>query len=1097
MKQNRLQPSGFFVLRSPLLPFDDLVDFSAGLQAPQATDPEQLVRALQADQRILADRLLEIFGRPEVKEALFIASPSLLDRVEVFRRDADSKRGRKVARGLVSYLARMASRPTPFGLFAGTSVGTIGRDPRIEFVPRRAYRRHSRLDMGFLCTLSQALQRDPTVRPRLRYFPNNSLYRLADRFHFAEWRMDDSTRLYHLVSAEAMDYLSATLARADQGATPGELAEALAAADREVSLQEALEYIDSLIDSQVLVSELEPRITGPEPVKDLIMRLSNIPTAQAPAETLSAVTSQLDSIDSAGIGVAPAGYQELFARLETLSIEVDRSNLLQVDLFKPLEHGNINATVVDEVQRAIHLLARLSGGEKDRLQEFAEAFRDRYGEREVALFEVLDEELGLGFEASHALGTDYAPLLKGLALREASAEPRVLWHHHHAHMLRRVSELTREGLLEWHLDSEDIKMLEADEPLPLPYALAALLRIASPSPDALAKGDFQVLLESVWGPSGAGLMGRFCHGDAELDRFVRHHLSLERAHQPHAAFAEIVHQPEGRIGNVLLRPLLSDFEIPFLGASGAPPERQIPITDLWVRVRDGRITLHSKRLQREIIPRLTSAHNFQTRSLGTYRFLCMLQAQGTANALRWQWGPLEGAPFLPRVVKGKAVLALARWTVYNNEIKDLAKLHGSRLYAHLQEWRARRRLPRRVVLSELDQELPLDLDNILCVETLVSLINRRPVAKLTELFPAADQMWMRGPEGHFAHQLLIPYVRDRTPLPPDETAPDSRSFERSIKVSADNTTTQRSFAPGSSWLSAKLYTGSATSDRVLTSLVRPLLERIRERALVDRWFFVRYADPGWHLRLRFHGRAADLRGQVLPHLRELADQWIGSGAVWRMQLDTYERELERYGGPEGIELVEQIFHADSEAVLDIVEHYPGDEGAEARWQLALRGIDTLLSDVGLGLEKKAELTNRLAMSLAREFWKGSAYRHELGTKFRRHRRAIEAVLHPGTDRAGRLAPGLEAIARRSRAIAPLAEALRQRRRRGLLTASLPAIVSSIAHMHVNRVLRSSQRAQEAILYFLLARHYDSVMARSGATDGEATKGHRERDGMFR
>src|SRR5262249_32256171 len=149
---------------------------------------------------------------------------------------------------------------------------------------------------------------------------------------------------------------------------------------------------------------------------------------------------------------------------------------------------------------------------------------------------------------------------------------------------------------------------------------------------ALSEGDFQVLLQGVSGPSGARLLGRFCHADPELCKFVEQHVRAEEALEPDARFAEVVHLPEGRLGNILARPILRAYEIPYLGAASVPAERQIPVTDLRVSVVDGQIVLRSGRLGKRVIPRLTSAHNFHL-SQGIYRFLCALQSQGAAGEL--------------------------------------------------------------------------------------------------------------------------------------------------------------------------------------------------------------------------------------------------------------------------------------------------------------------------------------------------------------------------------------------------------------------------------------------------------------------------------
>ena len=163
-----------------------------------------------------------------------------------------------------------------------------------------------------------------------------------------------------------------------------------------------------------------------------------------------------------------------------------------------------------------------------------------------------------------------------------------------------------------------------------------------------------MLLHDVGGPSGANLLGRFCHGDPDLHANVAEHLREEEALDPDALFAEVVHLPEGRLGNVLLRPLLRRGEIPYLGRSGSPADQQIPVTDLTLRLVDDRFVLRSRRLGRRIVPRLTTAHNFRGRALNIYRLLGLLQSEGRLPGCTWDWGALAALPFLPRVTCGTA-----------------------------------------------------------------------------------------------------------------------------------------------------------------------------------------------------------------------------------------------------------------------------------------------------------------------------------------------------------------------------------------------------------------------------------------------------------
>jgi lantibiotic biosynthesis protein len=135
--QNDLVASGFFAFRTPLLPFDELVAWGDGLQATSALhDPARLEMAFAADRGRLCDRLRTLFARTEVREALFVASPGLEEQLDRWSRDAESETGRKIERSLARYFLRMAGRATPFGLFAGCSVGEMGDTTRLIVAER-------------------------------------------------------------------------------------------------------------------------------------------------------------------------------------------------------------------------------------------------------------------------------------------------------------------------------------------------------------------------------------------------------------------------------------------------------------------------------------------------------------------------------------------------------------------------------------------------------------------------------------------------------------------------------------------------------------------------------------------------------------------------------------------------------------------------------------------------------------------------------------------------------------------------------------------------------------------------------------------------
>ena len=1100
-----LQRPPHFTFRTPLLPFEVFARWADDCRWPALdADDSTWQEAVEAARPALCAHLADILRQPHVRDALFLASPGLHEQLDDWLQRPDTARARKVEWALTRYVARMAGRCTPFGLFSGISVGRVTPQSQLAVGATADYRRHTRLDNDYLFALTDWLSRDRAVRDHLSWRPNSSIFRSGQRLRYVEARLDGKRRSHHLVKIDPDEYLDATLARAAAGATARSLAQALVADDPEIAEDEASDFIDELIDCQLLVSRLTPAVTGREPIHGIIGELESVPEApmgERSAGVLAAVRDALTQLDHSGLGAPTDHYRAIAQLLEPLSVEIDLARLFQVDMVKPAPDATLGERVLAEIERGVSLLHRLAETpENDPLRDFRDAFSRRYETREVPLQEALDEDSGIGFIAGGDIAADPSPLLRDLVFPGARTPAvartgNVAWYRFLARRLhghRRPAD----GPLE--LSDRDFEQHGTAEPLPLPDALSAMATLAARSPEALAAGDFQLRLMGAHGPSGARITGRFCHASPAVEQTVRAHLQAEEALRPEAVFAEIVHLPEGRIGNIMCRPVLRAHEIPFLGLSGAPREQQIALDDLYVSVVSQRIVLRSRRLGREVIPRLSTAHNLRL-GVGVYRFLGYLQSQGLAS-LGWSWGPLADMPYLPRVKSGRLVLERARWSLdaaalrpLVNAIRSSAKqplnVQRARVFRALQQLRATWELPRWVVLEDGDNELPVDLDNPLSCDSLGQLLKNRDRVVLRELFPAREDLACSGPEGRYAVELVVPYVASHA-----RRQSPGRPLPGPV---------QRSFAPGSEWLYSKIYAGVGSLDRVLDEAIAPLCQTVTDQGIAHQWFFIRYADSEDHVRVRWRGQPERLTGELLPALHQALAPLLRDRVVWSLQLGTYEREVERYGGADGIELAEQLFHADSDAVLELLPYFAGDDAADLRWQMALLGSDALLDDLGFDLEQKLALLTRMRDSFGHEFNANASFYKRIGANYRPQAKSLMQLLQwpfrtIAEQPAAAAAPvaadegdedALEeeedimaacarALARRSRRMQPIARQLRELEDAGRLDQPLPDLASSYLHMYINRILRSAQRAQELVLYDYLRRLYGSLRARA-------------------
>ncbi|MCT7368511.1 lantibiotic dehydratase [Mycolicibacterium llatzerense] len=1001
-------------MRSPLLPLEEL----------------ERLRADPAYWQTLA-------ARSDVREALHLASPGLM------RRLAEGNPDHRVAASVTSYLIRMCTRATPFGLFAGCAFGSLSETTALLVDGPDGTTRHSRPDTEVLAALVERLLADPSTRSAMLVEPNSSRYHAAGAMRLIESRVRQGRRTHHLVVIEDDEPLRVALDAASGGCVVAKVVEAVQA-HTGVEPDEAREYVDALIEAKVLTPMAEPAVTGTEPLEHVLSSLS-APDLAASSESLRRVSDELARLDAAGVGNPPATYGLVAETLLNLTGGDDDAHLVQVDLHRAGAGLTLGSDDVALLTEAVDLLHRLSQGFEDpALARFKAEFAARYEDREVPVMEALDEEMGIGYDRSTHPAADESPLLAGLDF--GGVEGNSTFTARDATLLDLVIRARDRDADRLELDSDTVARLATGTTLPLPDALAVFATML----------DDGIEIQAVTGPSGAELLGRFCHGDPRLHDAVRAHLRAEESHAPGVVFAELVHLPEGRIGNILARPVLRDYELVLLGRSGAPADHQLSVDELTLRLDGERLILYSPRLNAEVRPRLTTAHNPAWRGFGVYRFLAALQRAGVAGGLAWDWGALAGAPTLPRVTAGRLVLARARWRLSAAELTMVTGPEAAQGWTTLVHNRG---LPRELLITDGDNRLYIDTASPVLVAAAAKVLRGRAVAVVEEVL--LDGV-ATGPQGHFAQEIIVPFTRRTEPAP-------AQQHWRRPQV-------QRTFVPGGQWLYFKVYTGTASADRILTDAAGPVIDELRSNNVIDHWFFLRYADPEHHLRIRLHGDPAALNGRALPTLTDALAAYLDDGTARKVVLDTYDREIERYGGDYGIEFAERIHAVDSDAVLKVLSLIDGEDAADARWKLCLYATDRLLADAGLDLRQRRAWAKDSAAGYRAEYPGAHNLDSGIGARWRTERADLTELLDDTTDHP--YEPARQAFRQRSEQLAPLLAELADRDRRGLLTQDFAHLLRSFSHLNAIRLLRSAARTHELVLLSFLDRHYAGVIART-------------------
>ncbi len=1058
MPNNTVEHQNFFLLRTPRMPI-----------------VEQLSQSINRQETIA---LLHSWIRNEsVMEALYLASPSLHTRVKQYKKrlftkeksDSPSytKQNNKIESAILKYMIRMSSRPTPFGLFSGVSLGAISRESHFVSNDILSDKRKTRLDIFFLSALRNHLLDQDIACSNLIYYPNSSHYFLGDNCRYIESYQSNEKIQYRLSAIEAEDYFRLLMHKARNGLNFIQLRNCLLLNYETLSEIDAVDYLKSLIQENILQARLPLPLTGASPDQSFVDSLRAIKQTTV-ADKLSTVIHLLDTLDDQKKPYVTE-YQKIYNDLKTLPIKVEENKLFQTDIYRSFDTCELEDKTANATIKILSLLNQLSEKGTGIFTNFIKKFNERYEGQFVSLEKVLDDESGISI--SHETGYE-APLIAGLKLTNNSTSSADKENETplNKHFIKLMSLPENRHKTTLKVTSKALLKSVKSRNIPdLPVSFAAILSLYQDKDN-----QSLIKLNGCYGNSAANLIGRFCHLDKKLQQYVIDHLEKEQSISPDIIFAEIVHMPEGRPGNVIARPHLRQYEIVFLADSSLNSEYQIPINDLYIWVEDYKVKLWSKRLRKQIMPRLSSAHNYSARSLSAYKFLCMIPHQYSSAPNFSPPSAVTEHSFVPRLMIDNVILSEKTWRIPRSEISSLLKKNQ----LELDKWSQLKKkyaLDDNVIFSVSDNVLQLNLTNPMMIEVLLAESKGYSTIELKEALNAQYTTPVKSKDQKsFANELILPVLNHvKSPY---------QQYAANPNVSISNANIKRRFSPGSSWLSIKVYAGNNAVDALLDETLLPFIEQ--QHNLYEKWFFIRYGDPDWHLRLRFHGEPSLLYGKLLPKLNSLVEDKIECNEIQKLEVFTYDREVERYGGADIMAQVESLFMADSIFVSKIITlQRSGDPTLTYRATLLF--TDLLLSAFNYSKDDKLTIVSQFRKAYGDEFNESSELRKQLGTKYKEistqlqqdftqiqtNYKDINEHLTTLDEDTRMLLSNLNEYALSTTPV--IKDINHQMMSSANITSSKNSLIGSILHMHNNRMFNAYGREHEFVIYDILRRYYYS------------------------
>ena len=1048
------QPFEPIIFRMPLLPIESYRELSTpcggasgrGGSAPLHND---------AVARILAEK-------SEAALAILIASPSLYTAWK-----AASKRGeldRRVRGKLLRYLIRMSTRATPYGMFAGVALASLSgqTDITVKYPPRK----HIRPDMGWLTRLIEGVESSLESYEGIRLVTNPAARIRAGRLVLCDHVPRKEGLPPAEISLRATPLIQHTMKLTRYPVEAEELMVALRQW-RGATEEKVNKLVRNLCEQGFLLTDIHPGLS-PDCSREMLTRLAQVAPTDGRTRLLS------DTLHDCGIWEALSPEESIprYMELYNKAKKADPSSKdppFQIDMTWPSSPSNLGHKLAEEVARAATILLEMSPFPHGppSVISYRNAFLARYNDgQEVPLLELLDPEVGLGpsrlLPPSNSSPTSVATSRSNLLLEVAS---------HHMRTGDRLFELQDDALNALRTCSVTAENV--------PRSLDVLCQVSADSLSALNRGEFQVIINQNAGVQGAGRsFGRFAYLFDELGRDALRRLAdSEDSLTPGTITATLVYPPRrSRSANVTLLPTIRRHEIHFGCPRPSPGITIIPLSELLVGVRDGRFYLRWAANGQEV--RVAGGHMLNLHQAPELcKFLLEISQDGIVQFSPFGWGPAEGLSYLPRVQCGRSVLRPAEWKITGDARRHMSSPSMDQSRRALHSWRETWNVPRHVFLCQADNRLLLDLDSADQAEELLKEVSAGHSSArviLQESIIDPSQQWLAAGRGHYLAEFAFPLVL-RKPVPHPQSHPPTPASLISVRTpdaytgSPTRESSTRStgdipeiLMPGSECLFLKLYCGRNLQNDILSG---PLLE-LYERVIAPagrryHFFFLRYTDPEHHLRVRFLGPPEDILSTLLPIVLPWATKLARDGLVRHFSIDTYKREIARYGGAEGLLLAERFFCIDSASILGYMQALKSPDISLALEDLAVVTTDAMLAALGLAVGE------RLAWLHSYVKWNP-----EYGDDYRKRKIGLRELLAHNYRKvlSAQLTPFLDVFDSISTALSGVGDKLRSLEQSGKLGRSLQDFYAAFCHLHCNRLLGIDADAERRVLSMLLRTH---------------------------
>lgn len=954
-------------------------------------------------------------------EALYAINASLHQTIKSYAEGkiTDSKKKKKIEQTIYKYWSRACYRATPLGMFSKTSeveVNLAANNKNQIFI-RGDVAYHLELDAELILAIIQSIKADTQIRNTLLYKINNSISKAKDgHYYYYHFNTDNIKQVnYELIKFQYSEINEEIINVCTGNKSLLEIAQHLANRNSEYSPQEYITYLNDWIDSGILISNIDHCYISKNSIHKLKKELDRIEKSDQSIrwiDWLTDIHSELSTYNGKGLEKKNTKISQLLQR--KIETHVDVKSHFHLDTSTVNEGENtiaISSNLISELEEVRFFLCTHFPNPIQRINDFKKEFEKRYGENPVQLVQVMNPVDGIGYTKKNE----------------------------DINSIEELSDIQIQGKRDGTTHLSPIEIALSKKIITDPTSPLNLEEIVASSGDfpfhsTLAfitiNDEKSVYLREFNEVSACKYLNRFSSFHSNLESVLKNidKTEEEKYLEADKILAEYIHIQEIGMANLLKFEHGKSFQSSSI--YDADGKNNIRLNDIYIKLSNGRFTIYSKSMEKEIVFTFTNSLNASYSPMNLYNFLFDLQSQENNFDLSFSWGKLVTLYHrFPRVVYKNIILMPRIWIVDEIECKTLGDLA---------KWKKMNKVPNQIFLSrDLHSDEQLFIDFSLDVANEIFLTELKTARKLIikEILGDKNCKTLIYNNDYYHHELMLPLSGDKIIY----QQVGKFSFFEKIKAN---------FQIGDEWIFFKVYCTNSQAESFLSNDLIKIIEDKNFAVNIDYWFFVRYYDTGNHIRLRFHLKDSRKHFQLMESICGQLMDLINSEKIFKIETSVYEREISRYT-PENIVKCEQLFHFDS---INILAHFNEPD----KFLVSLRIVDFYLNLFNIQLDEKNAILKYLSIGYLKEFGLGKEDRIKLDIKYR----TLFKKIHSGIKS--------QKMWQNEKEMKQLALDIIQS---GTSKNKLVEIICSLIHMSLNRFFESKPRHNELSLYYFLEKYY--------------------------